>query len=70
MQEQDAHLWLQFVHAANSLIDMAGFNRIADQHALFNRLIVDVDVDARFLCKLGSGIAVAFDDEVVEDDAI
>lgn len=69
-QEQDAHLWLEFIHAAHSFINVTSFNRIADQHTFFDGLEVDADIDPCFLCELGSGITVAFDDKVVENDAV
>lgn len=69
-KEQDAHLWLEFIHTADSFINVTSFNRIADKHALFDGLEVDADVDSCFLCEFGGGIAVAFDDEVVKNDAV
>jgi hypothetical protein len=69
-KEHDAHLWLELIHAANGFIHVPSFNRIADQHTLLDGLEVDADVDPGFFGELGSGIAVAFDDQVVEHDPV
>lgn len=66
----DAYLWLQLIHAPNSFINVPSLDSIPDQHAFLDGLVVDADVDAGFLGEFDGGIAVTFDDEVIENDAV
>lgn len=66
----NAHLWFQLIHAPNSFIDMPSLDSIADQHAFLDGLVIDADVDAGFLGEFYGGIAIAFDDKVVKNDAV
>jgi hypothetical protein len=49
---------------------VSSLDGIPDQHPFLDRLVVDADIDAGFLCEFNGGIAVTFDDQVVENDAV
>jgi hypothetical protein len=49
---------------------VSSLDGIPNQHPFLDRLVIDTDIDAGFLCEFNGGIAVAFDDQVVENDAV
>lgn len=68
--DSNAHLAVQLVHPPNGLVNSTGFKSVTNEHPFLNAFDVDTQGQASLGSKLDGGIAIPFDDQVIEDDLI
>lgn len=64
------HLRIQLIDPSDGILDISPLNGTPDRHAILYAVQVDLRAETSLMGESLSGVLVAFNDEVVHDEAV